>query len=215
MREKKKETIKHHLKERKYMKKFGIFFLSLLLIIAMVGCSNENEKANESTTNNQENVQEVVAVTPEPIEPTSESLCVGCQMKIYLKDEEMGQFTAQAVTEDGEHVFFDDSGCLLNYARKTEQEYQAAWVRDYYSLDWIVKDEALAVHSDIKTPMKMGNAFFQEQDEVNQFIEEKTDLHPTPVTWEDIDEVAYERYLKKMQSQNKENSHTESEQMNM
>ena len=45
-------------------------------------------------------------------------------MKIYTKDEEMGASTAQAIKADGTHVFFDDSGCLLNAARKYNEELQ-------------------------------------------------------------------------------------------
>ena len=44
-------------------------------------------------------------------------------MKIYTKDEEMGASTAQAIKADGTHVFFDDSGCISNAAKKYNEEY--------------------------------------------------------------------------------------------
>lgn len=177
----------------------------------MVGCGNEDEETTSDKASDKKDTTTEIEEAVQPTEPTADSVCAGCEMKIYLKDEEMGAFTAQAVSESGEHLFFDDSGCLLNYARKTNQEYQESWVRNYYTLDWIVADDALAVHSDIATPMKMGNAFFNTQDEVDQFISEKADLHPEVITWDDIDEVAYERYLKKQQAQtnNQEDSTTE------
>lgn len=193
------------------MKKLSMVLLSFLLIFTMVGCGNEDEETTSDKASDKKDTTTEIEETIHPTEPTADSVCTGCEMKIYLKDEEMGPFTAQAVSESGEHLFFDDSGCLLNYARKTNQEYQESWVRNYYTLDWIVADDALAVHSDIATPMKMGNAFFSTQDEIDQFISEKADLHPEVVTWNDIDKVAYERYLKKQQAQNnnQENSTTE------
>lgn len=185
------------------MKKLSMVLLSFLLIFAMVGCGNKDEETtNDTSSNEKDTATAEIEETVQPTEPTADSVCAGCEMKIYMKDEEMGQFTAQAVSESGEHLFFDDSGCLLNYARKNEEKYQTSWVRNYYTLDWIVANDALAVHSDIITPMKMGNAFFSIQDEIDQFISENADLNPEVVTWDDIDEVAYERYLKKQQSQN-------------
>ncbi|MGM9929505.1 MAG: nitrous oxide reductase accessory protein NosL [Bacillus sp. (in: firmicutes)] len=188
------------------MKKYALLLLSFLLIFSMAACGSDNESSDdtnnnkeETTTNNQTEEETIEEV--EPIEPTTDSVCAGCNMKIYLKDEEMGQFTAQAVTEDGEHLFFDDSGCLLNAPRKSGETYAQTWVRDYYTLEWINADDAFAVHSDITTPMKMGNAFFSTEEEAEQFIAENADLNPATVTWEEIDAVAYERYLKKQQSE--------------
>ena len=188
------------------MKKFSILLLSLFLLLAMAACNNE-KSTNEDTATKEDSEQVQVSG---PIEPTEDSKCAGCQMKIYSKDEEMGQFTAQALTEDGENLFFDDSGCLLNAPRKTGETYAKTWVRDYYTLDWIETEDALAVHSDIATPMKMGNSFFTNQEDVDIFISENADLNPTVVTWDDIDAVAYERYQKKMQQQNNSNSNESS-----
>ena len=188
------------------MKKFSILLLSLFLLLAMTACNNEKSTNEDTATKND---TEQIQVSG-PIESTEDSKCAGCQMKIYLKDEEMGQFTAQALTEGGDYLFFDDSGCLLNAPRKTGESYAKTWVRDYYTLDWIETADALAVHSDIATPMKMGNSFFSNQEKVDIFMSENAELNPTVVTWDDIDAVAYERYQKKMQQQNNSDSNESS-----
>ena len=196
------------------MKKFSLLLLSLLMMLALAACNSNDDDSSEDTVKKDDN-QETAEVLG-PIEPTSEDKCAGCNMKIYLKDEEMGQFTAQALTKDNKYLFFDDSGCLLNYPRKTGETYEKSWVRDYYTLDWIEKEDALAIHSDIATPMKMGNAFFSNQADVDMFMSDHAeDLNPEVVTWDDIDAVAYERYQQKMQNQqnnsdegSSENSHS-------
>ncbi|MGM9929183.1 MAG: nitrous oxide reductase accessory protein NosL, partial [Bacillus sp. (in: firmicutes)] len=119
---------------------------------------------------------------------------------------DMGSFTAQGVTEDGEHVFFDDSGCLLNYERKTGTELAASWVRDYQTDEWVEADDTVVVKSDIATPMKYGYAFFSNQEEADAFIAGHADLNAELVTWDDVDAVSNERYMKKMQKMNKDDS---------
>ena len=181
------------------MKKFSLLLLSLFLMLAMAACNGNDDTSKDTASKDDD------APTTEelgPIEPAEGSKCVACNMEIKLKDEEMGQFTAQALTEDDEHLFFCDSSCLLNYPRKTDVTYSKSWVRDYYTLDWIEKEDALAVHSDIATPMKMGNAFFSNQADVDMFMSDHADLNPEVVTWDDIDAVAFERFQQKMQNQN-------------
>ena len=190
------------------MKKLSLLLFSLLLILALAACNSSDDDSSKDTTKKEDDKETVEVL--EPIEPTSEDKCAGCNMKIYLKDEEMGQFTAQAFTEDGEYLFFDDSGCLLNAPRKTGETYTETWVRDFYTLEWLETEDALAVHSDIATPMKMGNAFFSSQTDVDLFMNDYAGLNPTVVTWDDIDAAAYERYQKKMQQQNNSDSNESS-----
>jgi len=189
------------------MKKLSLLLFSLLLILALAACNSSDDDSSKDTTKKEDDKETVEVL--EPIEPTSEDKCAGCNMKIYLKDEEMGQFTAQAFTEDGEYLFFDDSGCLLNAPRKTGETYTETWVRDFYTLEWLETEDALAVHSDIATPMKMGNAFFSSQTDVDLFMNDYAGLNPTVVTWDDIDAAAYERYQKKMQMQEQQNNSKE------
>ena len=195
------------------MKKLSLLLFSLLLILALAACNSSDDDSSKDNTKKEDDKETVEVLGP--IEPTSEDKCAGCNMKIYLKDEEMGQFTAQALTEDGEYLFFDDSGCLLNAPRKTGETYAETWVRDFYTLEWLETEDALAVHSDIATPMKMGNAFFSSQADVDLFMNDYADLNPTVVTWDDIDAVAFKRYQQKMQNQqnnsdegSSENSHS-------
>ena len=112
--------------------------LSLILLFVFTGCSSneeqiatENKDHQATKTESNTNTNTTQTVTNEPIEPTEEDLCYFCKMKVYTKNEEMGFSTAQAIKEDGTHVFFDDSGCLLNAARKYEEKYTKEWVRDY------------------------------------------------------------------------------------
>lgn len=131
-------------------------------------------------------------------------------MKLYGSADVMGAFTAQAITADGERVFFDDSGCLLNAERQEEQKFAQAWVRDMDTMEWISDEEVTIVKADIQTPMKYGYAFFEDQQAAEQYVTENTDLNAAVTDWNAIDEVAYERYKKKMANMNQGN-HNSSE----
>ena len=189
------------------MKKFSLLLLSLLLVLAMAACNSNDDSSTDTASNNDDTKTEEKV---EPIEPTEEDTCAFCGMEILEKDDEMGQFTAEAITEDDEYIFFCDSGCLLNAPRKSGETYKESWVRDYYTLDWLKSDDAIIVHSDIATPMKYGYAFFSSQEDADTFTSDHADLNPTVVTWKNVDEVANERYQKKMQMQEQQNNSDES-----
>lgn len=199
------------------------FLFAIVLLGSLAACGNDDPNAKqaeqvnknegavknedaESKTQAEEQSEEPAANTAstEPIEPTSEDTCAFCNMKIYEKDEEMGAHTAQAVTHDGEHVHFDDIGCLYNYERKTGEEYIASWVRDYQTKEWIAADEATPVSADIKTPMKFGIALFKSQADADNWVKAHPELNPAFTTMEAIDQTAKERMMKKMQM-NKQN----------
>ncbi|MBS4192177.1 nitrous oxide reductase accessory protein NosL [Bacillus sp. FJAT-49705] len=191
------------------MKKLVLLLLSGLTVFALAACgdkSADSGTAKEKPKVDTENInEETTAQTASSIEPTEEHKCAFCDMKIYLKDETMGVFTAQALNSKGENLFFDDSGCLLNYERKTGEKLDEKWVRDYLSADWIDAEKAIPVHSDMQTPMKYGYAFFETQDSADKFTSEKTDMEATLSSWEEIDKVSNERYIKKMEKmKNKE-----------
>lgn len=190
------------------MKKFSLLLLSLLLVLAMAACNSNDDDSSTDTASNDDNTK--TEEKAEATEPSEEDTCAFCQMEIYAKDEEMGQSTAQALTEDGDYLFFCDSGCLLNAPRQSGETYEETWVRDYYTLDWIEADDAIIVHSDIATPMKYGYAFFSSQADADTFMSDQADLNPGVVTWDDVDTVANERYQKKMEMQEQQNSSDES-----
>lgn len=139
------------------------------------------------------------AVTPE--EPGTEERCSICNMVVYGADHPMGRYTGQVVTADGEHLFTDDVGCLLNQIRVLEEEPLAAWVRDYNTLEWIPVDEAVPVRASIETPMKMGFALFGSEEAAEQFISENPMLSPVMATMEEVDSIALERRKAKMAQQ--------------
>ena len=122
----------------------------------------------------------------------------------------MGPFTTQAITAEGERVFFDDSGCLLNAERQEEHKFAQAWVRDLETIEWKTDEEVTIVKADIETPMKYGYAFFGDRQTAEQYVIENAVLNATITDWSAIDEVAYERYKKKMENTNHNSSHSES-----
>ncbi|GAM16112.1 nitrous oxide reductase accessory protein NosL [Mesobacillus selenatarsenatis] len=183
------------------MKKFFAIMVALFLMIIVSACGNE------AAENEQKNGQEIAATEVKhddddhadgPHEPGADDVCAFCNMKVYEKADPMGVFTAQAKTKDGEYVFFDDSGCLLNITRRDDIEFEEKWVRDYITSEWVEADSATPVKADLKTPMKYGYAFFKHNESAEKFISENSDKNPAMATWEQIDQIANERYMKKM-----------------
>lgn len=170
-----------------------------MTILIISGCSTDEVSRKEGS-------KEEAAQSSEPIEPSTDTVCAFCQMEVYHKDHKMGVFTAQGVTKDGEFLFFDDSGCILNYERKTGEELSQKWVRDYITTEWIESDSATPVHSAITSPMKYGYSFYKSEEDAEKFIKEEPALTPAITSWKTIDEVANQRYQKKMQMQKEQNS---------
>lgn len=191
------------------MKKLTLLLMTIFAMVIFTGCgakddaTNKDEKAKteqkaEKTDDTAKKDETAKAV--EPKEPTEHDMCAFCNMKAYTKDEDMGQFTVQAVTADGKHLFFDDSGCILNMTRKDETvKYEAKWVRDYDTKEWIDADKAVVVKSDVATPMKYGYSFFKDEAAADKFIKDNADKHPMKSSWDEIDKVSKERFMKKMQ----------------
>lgn len=143
-----------------------------------------------------EDEHEHVAV--EPTEPGAEAMCAMCDMVVYPHDHEMGKFTGQVVTADGEHLFTDDVGCLMNQIRVLEEAPQAAWVRDYNTLEWVPVSDAIPVRASIETPMKMGFALFGSEEAANKYVTENPAVAPVVSTMDAVDKIAEERYKAKM-----------------
>lgn len=177
-------------------------FLLAAAILVLAACNSDNsqEQTNNKTENNEtaSSSEEAHEHAHEDGEPDEHTKCAFCNMKVYMKHEEMGAFTAKAITADGETLFFDDAGCLLNYERDNEDvELKDKYVRDYNSLEWVALNEAKIVEADIQTPMKYGNAFFSDMASLETFMKDYPDAKET--TLEAIDGVAKERYMKKME----------------
>lgn len=202
------------------MKKLAMLFVSVVLLVFITACGNDeanttkvkDKAATESKT--EQKTKDTATHAVDPTEPHNHSKCAFCNMKVYTRTDEMGAFTAQAVTKDGKHLFFDDSGCLLNGQRTADEQYEKTWVRDAVTKDWIETDKAVVVKSDQMTPMKYGYSFFSSQEEADQFITDHQDKHAVIATLDDLDQVANERYQKKMQNMNNNEHHDSETEMN-
>jgi uncharacterized lipoprotein YehR (DUF1307 family) len=193
------------------MKKWMIL-LVVLFIFALTGCNdNQAEDKQEETKQTEQNMEqsnaEDVFTKVAMAEPDENTMCVFCNMKVYPKEHELGKFTAKSATENGDVLFFDDIGCLFNYERD-HSETAKKYVRDYNTLEWIELQNATVVKADIKTPMNYGYAFFAKKEDADKFVSEQPGA--MIVSWEDVDKVAHERYMKKkqmMQNKNDEQGH--------
>lgn len=104
-------------------------------------------------------------------EPTDDTVCAMCNMKVYTKDHEMGVFAAQAIKADGSIAFYDDIGCLLN-AEFAHEEVNEKYVRDYITLNWMNVEQAYFVKTTLKSPMNWGYIFFKFEEDAQTYIAE-------------------------------------------
>lgn len=198
------------------MKKiFG--FIALLSILALAACgqsneANQNEEKNgtnateQTNTTEQTNDQDQVTEhkheydKPDPRlqEPTADTICEMCQMKVYEADHELGKFSAQAIKEDGSIAFYDDIGCLLN-AEIAHNETNQKYVRDFNTLDWVLVDDATIVKTDLKTPMNWGYAFFKNKEDAEKFVAENQGYYIEEL--DTVKQLAKERREKKLKEQ--------------
>lgn len=180
-----------------------------IVFALMAGCSSQTDDAqpkndeaveqNEASNAKEMSKQETEQAVLTPQEPAAADKCAFCEMKIYQKNEDMGAYTAQMVTADGEHLFFDDSGCLLNTARQQEEQPQVSWVRDHDTLEWIPMETAAAVKAELKTPMKYETAFFASTESAETFISENPDKNGALIDISVLDTEAEKRMKKKME----------------
>lgn len=186
-----------------------------VMILMLYGCNeqqttepevNTEKPAVEQLTMEQKEVTtERVWVVDERLgEPAENTTCFMCNMKVHMKDDEQGVFSAQAVRENGEVVFYDDIGCLLNdeYVHEVENE---KFVRDYYTLNWFNVDEAIAVKTDLQSPMNWGYIFFKYEEDAQAYM----DAHAGSeiVAIDAIRQDAIERHQKKQAHQGDDHTH--------
>ena len=162
------------------MKKLGLSVMMVAALgLAACGADDKNEKADEP-----EKVEESVATEvekPEATEtedimakleePTEDTVCEVCNMKVYVKDHEMGMFSAQAIKADGTNAFYDDIGCVLN-AELMFEEQNTKFVRDFNTKDWVQVDDATIVKTDLKSPMNWGYISFADKADADKYIAE-------------------------------------------
>ncbi|MGE5702309.1 MAG: stalk domain-containing protein [Clostridia bacterium] len=165
------------------LRKSMLLFFSLILCFSLFQVVSAHEGHNHVAAAN----------TAGPQEPTKDARCAYCQMVVYTRDQEMGKFTAQMLTADGKTLFFDDSGCMLNYKKTLSAEPQKMWVRDYNSLNWIEVNQAQIVSANISTPMRYGFAFFQNAADADQFVKNNNKLEAMKTDLMFVQKVADKR----------------------
>lgn len=194
------------------MFKKTIYVSALALLLAACGTESADEQVNTAASNEDEQSEQVEKVSTEKDwtederlqEPTENTKCAFCNMKVYTKDHEMGVFSAQAIKADGSLVFYDDIGCLINDEISNDEENEK-FVRDYNTLNWFKVDDAFIVKTNIKSPMNWGYIFFKFEDDAKAFIEENEGTELT--SYMDVREAAYDRLQQKMKAQEESNDH--------
>lgn len=180
-------------------------FLAVPLVLALYACGDdttdnkEEEKVEEQQTAKEE-ITYLASTAEWEVderlqEPAEDTLCEMCNMKVYMKDEEMGVFSAQAVKPDGSIAFYDDIGCLLN-AELAQNKVNEKFVRDYVTLNWINIEEATIVKTELKSPMNWGYIFFAYEEDANTYIAENPTAKVEEL--EVVKQAAKERREKKL-----------------
>lgn len=110
------------------------------------------------------------------------------EMGMFVTDP---RYTVATLPEgDTDWLLFDDIGELLKY-RDThpDAKFQAIWVNDYHTEDWLNAEDAWFVESpDINSPMGWGISAFEKEDEATAFQEEHGG---ELMTWDEADERAW------------------------
>jgi len=162
------------------MKKI-LTLMMLLALFTLAACGQSDDASNDSKNANDDTKQtevskdkqdEKVTVSKPDArleEPTADTKCEMCNMKVYEVTDDLGKFSGQAIKEDGTIAFYDDIGCLLN-AELAHNEKNQKYVRDYNTLEWVLVDDATIVKTDLKSPMNWGYVFFKNKEDADQFI---------------------------------------------
>ena len=180
-------------------------FMASSLALILAACGGEETKTSEQSNADDQTQQVEQAVEKDWTqdarlqEPTEETVCAMCNMKVYTKNHEMGVFSAQAIKADGSIVFYDDIGCLLN-AEFANVEVNEKFVRDYNTLNWFNVEQAYIVKTTLKSPMNWGYIFFKYEEDADKYIAENEGSELTSYT--KVRQEALERRKAKMNATN-------------
>lgn len=194
----------------------------LAVLFLLVACGTEKTEVKEDASKQEDTVNESEAkdnsvqvaslVDPRLQEPKEDTLCEMCNMKVYMKDDEMGEFSTQAIKEDGTIAFYDDIGCLLN-AEVANEEKNEKFVRDYITKDWAKVEDVTIVKTDLKSPMNWGYIYFINKADADKFIADNPSAHVEEL--QKIKDDALERRKKMMEEKAKKEANGESDSMHM
>lgn len=183
---------------------------ALILLFVLAACNSEKpqvkekESEQDATTETKvmdESVQVASLVDPRLQEPKEDTVCEMCNMKVYMKDHEMGIFSAQAIKEDGTIAFYDDIGCLLN-AEVANEENNAKFVRDFVTKEWAKVEDVTIVKTELKSPMNWGYIYFVNKTEADTYIQENSNAYMEEL--QKIKDEALERRKKMMEKKAEE-----------
>lgn len=173
-------------------------------VLLLTACGTEKEQGNEvepekevtaSDIEMDESSQVASLVDMRLKEPTGDTVCEMCNMKVYTKDHEDGIFSAQAIKADGSIAFYDDIGCLVN-AEVANNESNEKFVRDFHTKDWAKVEEVTIVKTELKSPMNWGYIYFIDKADADQYIAENPNAYVEEL--QTIKDEALERRKKKM-----------------
>ena len=190
-------------------------FLVAPLALALFACNDEKVEQNDGAKVDQETAknQELLASNEKDWtqdsrlqEPTEDTVCAMCNMKVYTKDHEMGVFSAQAIKADGSIAFYDDIGCLLN-AEFAHEEANEKFVRDFNTLNWFNVEQAYIVKTKLKSPMNWGYIFFKYEDDAQAYIDKNEGSQLTSYT--EVRQQALERRKAKIKEGTNVDAHHE------
>lgn len=202
------------------VKKIWLPVLAASLLLAACGTDEDQGKKEETkqdiTANEAEakdkSTQVASLVDPRLQEPKEDTMCEMCNMKVYMKDEDMGEFSTQAIKEDGTVTFYDDIGCLVN-AEVANNEKNEKFVRDFNTKDWVKVDDATIVKTDLKSPMNWGYVYFKDKADADKYIADNPTAHVEEL--QKIKDDALERREKKMKEKAEKEAKGESDSMHM
>lgn len=125
--------------------KYRTILLMAILVILLSACSSS-------------------ATEPTEIKQNRDS-CDNCNMGIAELES-----AAQLILKSGEPVLFDDIGCMTQYIQTENPEYDAAFVHDYLSREWIsFETSSFIQNGHIESPMSYGIAAFESLEKAEEY----------------------------------------------
>ncbi|MEK3728758.1 hypothetical protein [Lysinibacillus sp. FSL W8-0953] len=191
---------------------------ALILLFVLAACGSEKAQVKEKETEQEATKNEIATLKEDSVqvaslvdlrlqEPKEDTVCEMCNMKVYMKDHEMGVFSTQAIKEDGSIAFYDDIGCLLN-AEVANEEKNEKFVRDFVTKDWAKVEDVTIVKTELKSPMNWGYIYFVNKAEADKYIQENSNAYVEDL--QKIKDDALERRKKKMMQKKAEEESGES-----
>ncbi len=113
----------------------------------------------------------LISCGPKKIEPVDlfpEDECASCRMAISNP-----VFASEIINKDGSVVKFDDLRCFENYRKKhSVAEFEALFVKDYETKQWIPYGKSIVVQTGIETPMGSGQVAVSNAQRAKELVQQ-------------------------------------------